>query len=104
LEKKAEELGRLITQTEEYKEVKEKQSRLFQDQEAVALLQELQNLQVENERKKREGDLTHEDIKKSEQLELKTLDNPLIRELHEAQIGLQKVLNTVMKNIIKFSK
>jgi len=104
LEKKAEELGKLITQTEEYKEVKAKQAKLFENQEAVNLLQELNRLQRENDIKKKEGALTDEDLKKTEQLELKMLDYPIIKELHEAQTKLQKVLNLVMQTVIKASR
>ena len=103
LEKKAEELGKLITQTEEYKEVKAKQAKLFKNQEAVNLLQELNRLQRENDIKKKEGSLTDEDLKKTEQLELKMLDYPIIKEFLEAQTKLQKILNLVMQTVIKTS-
>ncbi|MCL0049484.1 YlbF family regulator [Peptococcaceae bacterium] len=103
LEKKAEELGKLITQTEEFKEVKAKQAKLFENQEALNLFQEFNRLQRENDIKKEEGSLTDEDSKKTEQLELKMLDYPIIKEFLEAQTKLQKILNLVMQTVIKTS-
>ncbi|MCD5406757.1 MAG: YlbF family regulator [Desulfotomaculum sp.] len=104
LEQKAKELGQLITEMDEYKEVKVKQAALFEEEQALELLQEFQKLQKQNDSKQREGQLTNEDVQKTEQLELKMLDFNVIKELHESQTKFQNMLNLVMQTVIGNSK
>ena len=104
LEQKAKELGQLITEMDEYKEVKAKQAALFEDEEALKILEEFQKLQKQNDSKQREGKFTNEDLQKTEQLELKMLDYKSIQEFHEAQTQFQSMLNMVMQTVIGSSK
>lgn len=104
LEQKAKELGQLITETAEYKKVKELQAVLFENEQALGILKEFQQLQARNHNKQQLGELTQEDVKKIEQAELKMLENDLIKTFHEAQTDFQRVLNQVMKTVVEASK
>ncbi|MEG6615069.1 YlbF family regulator [Peptococcaceae bacterium 1198_IL3148] len=104
LQQKAKELGNLITQTEEYKRVKELQAAMFADEKALAMLKEVQQLQNRNQNKQKLNELTKEDLKEVEQAELKMLENDLIKSFHEAQTDFQRLLNFVMKDVIEASK
>ncbi|WP_051688212.1 YlbF family regulator [Desulfofalx alkaliphila] len=104
LEAKAKELGELITHTEEYKAVKQKQAAMMEDEESMGLLMNFQKLQKENYAKRQNNTLTEEDIKAVEQAELSMLENDKIRELHEAQTAFQSLLNAVMKEIVAASR
>lgn len=104
MEQKAKELGQLITETEEYKLVKQKQAAMLEDEQAMALLKEFQRLQKENNAKHQKGQLTNADMKAVEQAELNMLENKLISEFHEAQTSFQLMLNQVMRVIIDTSK
>ncbi|MBM7853946.1 cell fate (sporulation/competence/biofilm development) regulator YlbF (YheA/YmcA/DUF963 family) [Desulfohalotomaculum tongense] len=104
LEQKAKELGQLITETSEYKEVKDKQARIFEEPAALKLLQEFNKLQAEKHKKQQLGKLTQEDVKAVEQAELKMLENPLIKEFHQCQVRFQRLLNEVMRILVEASR
>ncbi|MTI80915.1 MAG: YlbF family regulator [Firmicutes bacterium] len=104
LEEKANELGAFIKETNEYKEVKEKQSALFDNEDAMQLLTEFNKLQAQNHKKQQAGQVTQEDMKAVEQAELRMLENPLIKDFHESQVKFQRVLNEVMKMVVEASK
>lgn len=104
LEQKARELGKMITETAEYQKVKELQTKMFNDEQALALLQEFQKLQARNQKKHQLGELKEEDIKEIEQAELRMLDNELISSFHSAQTDFQRVLNGLMKTIMEASR
>ncbi len=64
------ELGKTISQTEEYKRFKESEYKLLHNQEARALIENLQVLQVEQQKKKLAGlDITEEEEKKLKDME-----------------------------------
>lgn len=104
LQQKAQELGNLITETEEFKKVKELQSAMFVDEQAMGLLKEFQQLQARNHNKQQLNELTNEDLKEVEKAELKMLENDLIKTFHEAQTDFQRLLNFVMKDVIEATK
>lgn len=104
LQQKAKELGKLITETEEFKRVKELQSAMFADEQAMAILKEVQQLQNRNLNKQKLNELTNEDLKEVEQAELNMLENDIIKAFHEAQTDFQRVLNFVMKDVIEATK
>ncbi len=104
LEQKAKELAQLITETDEYQEVRIRQQKMFADKECLNLLNEFTQLQNANLKKQEQGKLTQEDIKAMEQAELKLYENQLIKEFHEAQTDLQRLLNSVMQVIVENTK
>lgn len=104
VQKKAQELGQLLTETAEYQKVKELQTQMFNDDQAMVLLKEFQKLQTRNHNKHQRNELTQEDIKEIEQAELKMLENELISNFHSAQTDLQRLLNEAMKTVMEASR
>jgi cell fate (sporulation/competence/biofilm development) regulator YlbF (YheA/YmcA/DUF963 family) len=62
IEDKAKELGRLIGQSNEYKEVKRASDALNEDKETVALLQRMDQLRVEAQRMIQRGERPTQDM------------------------------------------
>ncbi len=104
LEQKAKELAHLLTQTDEYNDVKVKQQKMFADETSMSLLKNYSLQQQANAKKQELGQLTQEDMKALEQTELKMYENELIKEFHEAQTNFQRLLNAVVHTIIQNSK
>ena len=96
------ELGRRISECQEFKEVQEKENAMLQDSAAQELLKEFQQMQQVNQQKQMQGQqITPEDIKAFEAMELRMMENPLIREFSESQNKFQNLLNTVNQTINK---
>ncbi|WP_034638823.1 YlbF family regulator [Desulfofalx alkaliphila] len=96
------ELGRRISESAEFKAVQEKEKNMLQDEAAQKLLKEFQELQQKNQQKQMQGkQITPEDIKEFEAMELKMLENPFIKDFSEAQNAFQNLLNTVNQTINK---
>lgn len=99
---KASELGRLITETEEFSVVKEKQSVMFKNGAAVELLRSYDELKKQQKEKQEKGEqLTEEDMKTLELAEEKLSENPTIKEFFEAQQKFQEMLNKVIELVVK---
>ena len=64
IEDKARELGRLIGQSPEYKEIKRANDSLNEDRETVGLLQQMEQLRVEAQRMLQRGERPTEDMEK----------------------------------------
>ena len=64
IEDKARELGRLIGQSPEYKEIKRANDSLNDDRETVGLLQQMEQLRVEAQRLLQRGERPTEDMEK----------------------------------------
>ena len=64
IEDKARELGRLIGQSPEYKEIKRANDSLNEDRETVALLQQMEQLRLEAQRMLQRGERPTEDLEK----------------------------------------
>jgi cell fate (sporulation/competence/biofilm development) regulator YlbF (YheA/YmcA/DUF963 family) len=64
IEDKAKELGRLIGQSPEYKEIKRANDTLGEDRETVALLQQMEQLRLEAQRLLQRGERPTEDMEK----------------------------------------
>jgi cell fate (sporulation/competence/biofilm development) regulator YlbF (YheA/YmcA/DUF963 family) len=64
IEDKARELGRLIGQSPEYKEIKRANDSLNDDRETVGLLQQMEQLRVEAQRMLQRGERPTEDMEK----------------------------------------
>jgi len=99
---KAAELGNLITETKEFAEVKEKQSAMFKNGNAVELLQSYDELKKSQKEKQEKGEqLTEEDMKALEAAEAQLAENNTIKEFFEAQNKFQQLLNTAIETVIK---
>lgn len=99
---KAAELGNLITETEEFKTVKEKQAAMFANGSAVELLQAYDQLKKEQKEKQENGQsLTEEDSKALEGAQTRLNENPAIREFFEAQNEFQELLNRTIELVVK---
>jgi cell fate (sporulation/competence/biofilm development) regulator YlbF (YheA/YmcA/DUF963 family) len=64
IEDKAKELGRLIGQSPEYKEVKRANDALAEDKETVALLQKMEQLRVDAQRMLQRGERPTQEMEK----------------------------------------
>lgn len=94
------ELGKRISASDEFKAVQAKEAAMFQDEAAQGLLKEFQQLQQGHQQKQEQGhQITPAEIKSFEEMELKMLENPLIKAFSEAQSAFQKLLENVNKTI-----
>src|SRR3954471_148144 len=64
IEDKAKELGRLISQSAEYKEVKRASDALNEDKETVTLLQKMEQLRVDAQKMLQRGERPTEDMER----------------------------------------
>jgi len=64
IEDKAKELGRLIGQSSEYKEIKRANDTLGEDRDTVALLQQMEQLRMEAQRLLQRGERPTEEMEK----------------------------------------
>lgn len=94
------ELGKTISQTEEYKRFKESEYKLLHDQEARSLIENLQVLQVEQQKKKLAGmDITEEEEKKLKDMERLALENPTVKVSHYCNSKFQELMQAISKKI-----
>ncbi|AEF95218.1 protein of unknown function DUF964 [Desulfotomaculum nigrificans CO-1-SRB] len=99
------ELGKVLAQTDEYKNMKQAEANLLHNEEAQKLMEELQSLQMQIQRKKLAGlDLTEEDKKVMQETEQRALKNPLIKasfEAHEKFQGIMSLVSTKIREGIR---
>lgn len=94
------ELGKTLAQTEEYKKMKESEYRLFHDQEARALVENLQVAQAEHQKKLAAGlKPSEEDIKKLREYEEAALNNPTVKSAHYANSKFHELMNIISTKI-----
>jgi cell fate (sporulation/competence/biofilm development) regulator YlbF (YheA/YmcA/DUF963 family) len=96
VEDKAKELGRLIGQSGEYKEVKRASDSLNEDKDTVALLQKMEELRMNAQRMLQQGQRPTEEMER----ELDTLlgqiqIRPIYQRLLSAQENFDKVMGRV---------
>ncbi|MFZ5597818.1 MAG: YlbF family regulator [Bacillota bacterium] len=94
------ELGKIIAETDEYKEVKKAESMLLHDEEGRKLVEDLQMLQQEQLKKKMAGiELTEEEKKKLFQAEQTAIQHPVVRASHMANANFQDLMKDISKKI-----
>lgn len=94
------ELGKTIAQTEEYKRFKESEYKLLHDQEARSLIENLQVLQMENQKKKLAGmEPTKEEDEKLKEAERIALENPLVKVSHYSNTKFHELMKTISSKI-----
>lgn len=90
------ELGKVLSQTEEYKKMKQAEYAMLHDSEARRAMENLQALQVEMKKKQFAGMvLTEEDHKKLKELEEETAKNPVVKSSLKANEDFQSLMTKV---------
>jgi len=99
------ELGKILSETDEYKSMKQAEADLLHNEEARKLVEGLQTLQVEVQKKKLAGlELTEEDKKKLQDAEANAIKNPLVKasfEAHERFQGIMSLISTKIREGIR---
>jgi cell fate (sporulation/competence/biofilm development) regulator YlbF (YheA/YmcA/DUF963 family) len=96
IEDKAKELGRLIGQSTEYKEVKRASDALNEDKDTVALLQKMEQLRMNAQRMLQQGQRPTEEMER----ELDTLLGQIqIRPVYQRLLSSQENFDKVMGKV-----
>jgi cell fate (sporulation/competence/biofilm development) regulator YlbF (YheA/YmcA/DUF963 family) len=96
IEDKARELGRLIGQSPEYKEIKRANDSLNEDRETVGLLQQMEQLRVEAQRMLQRGERPTEDMEQRLDALLSQIQSKSnYQRLLSAQENFDKVMSKV---------
>ncbi|HKL13286.1 MAG TPA: YlbF family regulator [Halanaerobiales bacterium] len=97
---KAKELGQELVDSEEYKELKRKESDLYDDEEATSLLEEYENINKQLQMARANGQEVNDDQqKKMQSLQMKMENNPSIKSYIESQKKFNEVMSSVNKII-----
>jgi cell fate (sporulation/competence/biofilm development) regulator YlbF (YheA/YmcA/DUF963 family) len=97
---KAKELGQELVESEEYKELKKKESALYDNEEATSLLEEYENINKQLQMARANGqEVNDEQQKKMQSLQMKMENNPAIKSYIESQKKFNEVMNSVNKII-----
>lgn len=97
---KALELGKLIADSEKYKTMREKEASMMADVDALALIEQFQDLQRSHHMIRMQGhELSESQMNDVYAMEEKMMGNPLIKEFAEIQDHFQKFLNQVNETI-----
>jgi cell fate (sporulation/competence/biofilm development) regulator YlbF (YheA/YmcA/DUF963 family) len=96
IEDKAKDLGRLIGQSPEYKEIKRANETLNEDRETVTLLQQMEQLRLEAQRMLQRGERPTEEMEgKLDTLLSQIQSKPSYQRLLVAQENFDKVMGKV---------
>lgn len=102
---KATELGRAISESPEAQLVRERQQAMFDNTKTLEMLKTFHGMQDILRRKQQAGEqITPDEQKGMEQMELKMHENRLYREFMEAQNALQEMLKKAMKIVVHYDK
>lgn len=98
--KKCLELGKVIAETDEYKEFKQAEYNLMKDAEARKMLEDLQIMQQEQEKKRSTGvSITPEEMENLQQAEKACLRNPIINASHNTNSKFHLLMNKISTSI-----
>lgn len=96
VEDKARELGRLIGQSNEYKEVKRASDALNEDHDTVALLQKMEQLRINAQRMLQQGQRPTEEMER----ELDTLLSQIqVRPVYQRLLAAQENFDKIMSRV-----
>jgi cell fate (sporulation/competence/biofilm development) regulator YlbF (YheA/YmcA/DUF963 family) len=96
------ELGKLIKESDQFKDVQAKEGIMLQDAKARELLNNYQKIQQDYQQRQIKGiKLTPEDIKAFEEMEVKLLENGSIKDFTEAKGNFDDLLKNVNETINK---
>lgn len=102
---KARELGYALTQSPEYQEVKQRQKNLFRDDVALEMLKKFHAMQDAAQKKQSRGEeLSKDEMKDLEKLELTMAGHPSISIFHESQRKYQELINKVLETVIQVQR
>lgn len=94
------ELGRVLSETEEFQNMKQAEANLLHDDEARRLVEGLQALQMHIHKKKLAGlELTEDDKKKMQQTEQEAIMNPMVKNSFDAHEKFQGIMTLVSAKI-----
>lgn len=94
------ELGKILSQTEEYQNMKKAEAGLLHDERARQLVEGLQKLQMEIQKKKLAGiPLSDVDKKNMQEAEARAIENPVVKASFEAHENFQAVMTLVSTKI-----
>lgn len=96
---KATALGNSIIDSEEFKEIQKREKDMLGDPDAQNLLKNSMNSKVYKRKTKKGDQLTPEEAKEFERVQLKIVENKAIKAFSEAQNKFQSMMNQVMKII-----
>lgn len=97
---KAKELGQELVESEEYKELKKKESALYDDEEATSLLEEYENTNKQLQMARANGqEVSEKQQKQLQSIQMKMEQNPSIKSYIESQKKFNEVMNSVNKII-----
>jgi len=100
IDEKAQELGRLLGQSDEYKNLKRASERLREDAECRTKLEELERLAAELERAGASGkEPTREQVEKYDQLLQSVQGNAVYQQMVAAQANFEKLMAKVNERI-----
>lgn len=102
---KARELGQVLTESPEYKEVKARQKAMFNDDAALEMLKTFHAMQDAVQKKQARGvELSQDEIRSLEKMELTMSKHPSIIAFQESQKRYQDLINKVLKTVINVQK
>ena len=106
IEDKAKELGRLIGQSSEYKEVKRASDALNEDKDTVGLLQKMEELRMSAQRMLQQGQRPTEDMEKQldallGQIQTRTVDQRLLSAQENFDKTMGRVNDWILEGIEK---
>lgn len=99
------ELGKVLSETDEFKEMKRAEELLFSDEEALKLIDEVKNLHQEYARKQMSGQpITEENIRVLREAETAAMANPRVKASFEANRRFQKLVEQITDKIKEGAK
>lgn len=99
---KARELGRVIAESAEFKDVQKRRDEMFANEACRDLLYAFHQMQQRVAETQKQGrEVPPEEQRALEQMELKMAENPLVQAFNEAQKKFQDLLNKAMEIVIR---
>ncbi|SHE91177.1 YlbF family regulator [Desulforamulus putei] len=93
-------LGKILSETEEYQNMKQAEANLLHDEEARQLVEGLQKLQMDIQKKKLAGiPLSDVDKNNMKEAEARALENPVVKASFEAHEKFQAIMTLVSTKI-----
>lgn len=93
-------LGKILSETEEYQNMKNAEANLLHDENARQLVEGLQQLQMDIQKKKLAGiPLSDVDKKNMQEAEAKAIENPAVKASFEAHAQFQGVMTLISGKI-----
>lgn len=93
-------LGKIVAQTDEYRQMKKAEQNLLHDAEARGLVEDLQQLQHDQLKKQMAGvEMTEEEKRRLSEAERVAVQHPVVRASHMANANFQDLMKEISKKI-----